>query len=127
PLRPPERVDRAESMEFKEAPVDQTMTVRTCPECGLELAGERAICACDTSLIMPPTQDPMLGQTLGCYKVVEIIGRGGMGVIYKAHDQWMDRTIAIKMLHQHLVHDQSSLYRFNLEAKAAGNVEHPNV
>src|SRR6185437_8159986 len=51
----------------------------------------------------------------------------GMGVIYKAHDQWMDRTIAIKMLHQHLVHDPQSLQRFNQEAKAAGNIEHPNV
>lgn len=114
-------------MEPYDIPVEQRVTIQTCPNCGLELAGERAICACDTSLIMPMTQDPMLGQTLGCYKVVEVIGRGGMGIIYKAHDQWMDRTIAIKMLHQHLVHDQQSLLRFNQEAKAAGNIEHPNV
>jgi serine/threonine protein kinase len=77
--------------------------------------------------MLPPTQDPMLGQTLNCYKVVEVIGRGGMGTIYKAHDQWMDRIIAIKMLHQHLVHDEQSLQRFQQEAKAAGNIEHPNV
>ncbi|HEY9792981.1 MAG TPA: serine/threonine-protein kinase [Candidatus Obscuribacterales bacterium] len=106
---------------------DQAITIRKCPNCGLELAGENAICACDPNFLIVPAQDPMLGQTLGCYKIVEVIGRGGMGVIYKAHDQWMDRTIAIKMLHQHLVHDPQSLQRFNQEAKAAGNIEHPNV
>lgn len=115
-------------MEFEPTTgVEQTLTIPKCPACGLELAGERAICACDTSLILTPTADPMLGKTLGCYKIVEVIGRGGMGIIYKAHDQWMDRTIAIKMLHQHLVHDQASIARFNQEAKAAGNIEHPNV
>src|ERR1700688_2018653 len=106
---------------------DQAITIRKCPNCGLELAGENAICACDPNFSILPAQDPMLGQTLGCYKIVEVIGRGGMGVIYKAHDQWMDRTIAIKMLHQHLVHDPQSLQRFNQEARAAGNIEHPNV
>lgn len=107
-------------------PIDQAITIRKCPGCSLELAGENAICVCDASLLVP-SQDPMLGQTLGCYKIVEIIGRGGMGIIYKAHDQWMDRKIAIKMLHQHLVNDPLSLQRFNQEAKAAGNIEHPNV
>lgn len=114
-------------MEFEAKPVEQTVTIPKCPTCGLELAGERAICACDSSLILQPTVDPMIGKTLGCYKIVEVIGRGGMGMIYKAHDQWMDRTIAIKMLHLHLVHDQQSVQRFGQEAKAAGNVEHPNV
>jgi serine/threonine protein kinase len=114
-------------MDHFESPVDQAITIRTCTNCGLELAGQNAICACDPNFIIMPSQDPMLGQTLGCYKIVEVIGRGGMGIIYKAHDQWMDRTIAIKMLHQHLVHDPQSLQRFNQEAKAAGNIEHPNV
>ena len=115
-------------MEFDFKPAEQqTITIPKCPTCGFELAGERAICACDTSLVLTPTVDQMIGRTLGCYKVVEVIGRGGMGTIYKAHDQWMDRTIAIKMLHQHLVHDPQSVQRFNQEAKAAGNIEHPNV
>jgi serine/threonine protein kinase len=115
-------------MEFEQKTgAEQTVTIPKCPTCGLELAGERAICACDSSLIIQPTVDPMIGKTLGCYKIVEVIGRGGMGIIYKAHDQWMDRTIAIKMLHQHLVHDPQSIQRFNQEAKAAGNIEHPNV
>ncbi len=111
----------------QELPGDQATTTRTCSNCGLELAGEQAICACDADLLLPPSVDPMLGQTLGCYKIVEIIGRGGMGAIYKAHDQWMDRTIAIKMLHQHLLHDPQSVHRFNQEAKAAGKIEHQNV
>ncbi len=116
-------------MEFEAKPgiEQQTVTIPKCPACGLELAGERSICACDSSLIMPPVQDMMIGKTLGCYKVVEVIGRGGMGIIYKAHDQWMDRTIAIKMLHRHLVDDEQAVKRFNQEAKAAGNIEHPNV
>lgn len=105
----------------------QAIAVTICPTCGLELAGENAICACDPNFVFPELVDPMIGQTLGCYKIIEAVGRGGMGVIYKAHDQWMDRTIAIKMLHQHLVHDPQSQQRFNQEAKAAGNIESPNV
>lgn len=115
-------------MEFEaKTGTEQKVIIPKCPACGLELAGERAICACDSSLVLTPTVDSNIGKTLGCYKIVEVIGRGGMGIIYKAHDQWMDRTIAIKMLHQHLVHDQASIARFNQEAKAAGNIEHPNV
>jgi serine/threonine protein kinase len=130
--KPPDLVEAAPEPNLKTmpeqvaVPIDQAITIRKCSTCGLELAGENAICVCDASLLVP-AQDQMLGQTLGCYKIVEVIGRGGMGVIYRAHDQWMDRVIAIKMLHQHLVNDPMSLQRFNQEAKAAGNIEHPNV
>ncbi len=108
--------------------------IKTCPECGLELVGENAVCACDTSLPSrlksggTPAKDPFIGTILnGTYQIQEVVGRGGMGCVYKARDILMERTVAIKMLHAHLVQDQSSIQRFQQEARAASAINHPNV
>lgn len=103
--------------------------IEKCPVCGLELAGPNAICACDNSLIpLMPAKDPLLDTTLaGYYRILEVVGRGGMGTVYKARDQLMDRIVAIKLLHQHLVSDPQSQARFQQEAKAASRINHPNV
>ena len=107
--------------------------IKTCPECGLELVGENAVCACDTSLPARlrgtvPAQDPFIGTILnGTYQIQEVVGRGGMGCVYKARDILMERTVAIKMLHAHLVQDQASIARFQQEARAASAINHPNV
>ena len=107
---------------------EQTVVIKQCPTCGLELAGTNAICVCDTSVIPSLTKDNMIGSTLaGYYKIQEVIGRGGMGIVYKAKDMFMDRVIAIKMLHAHLVADPQSLQRFQQEAKAASSIGHQNV
>lgn len=105
-------------------------TIKRCPECGLELSGASAICACDNSIPVDtaPTKDPLIGTILnGTYEIQESIGRGGMGVVYRARDILMERTVAIKMLHAHLVSDQSSFQRFQQEARAASAINHPNV
>lgn len=110
--------------------VINSTNIRTCPECGLELAGENAICACDSSLPEGPIQirDPLLGTILnGTYEIQDAIGRGGMGVVYKARDILMERTVAIKMLHAHLARDQQSVQRFKQEARAASAMNHNNV
>jgi serine/threonine protein kinase len=70
-------------------------------------------------------QDPNLGTALcGRYRIVSIVGRGGMGVVYKAEHETIDRLVAIKMLHPHVVADAENIKRFHAEAKAVSRVEH---
>jgi serine/threonine protein kinase len=69
----------------------------------------------------------LIGQTLGKYRILEEIGRGGMGVVYKAHDTVLDRLVAIKVLAPHLTWDQEFVQRFRHEARAAARLKHPYI
>src|SRR6266853_1319331 len=69
----------------------------------------------------------MTGQTIGHYKVLEQIGAGGMGVVYKALDTHLDRFVAIKVLPPEKVADPERKRRFVQEAKAASALNHPNI
>ena len=67
------------------------------------------------------------GQTLDKYRILEEIGRGGMGVVYKAHDTVLDRLVAIKVLAPHLTWDQEFIKRFFREARVAARLKHPHI
>ncbi len=71
--------------------------------------------------------DPLIGKTIDSYKILEVIGRGGMGVVYKARDTALDKLVALKMMDPRLAEDASFLKRFRSEARALAKLEHPNI
>ena len=69
----------------------------------------------------------MVGQSISHYKLVSQLGEGGMGVVYKAEDTKLERTVALKFLAQHLLNDEEAKARFLREAKTAAALHHPNI
>jgi urea transport system substrate-binding protein len=99
-------------------------------------AGNRS----ETGYVAPDTAGPVprpaaatglaptwIGTTLGKYRILDVLGQGGMGVVLKAHDPLIERDVAIKVLADHLAADSLALARFLAEARAAGKLNHPNV
>src|SRR3989337_2566632 len=69
----------------------------------------------------------MIGQTISHYKIIEKLGEGGMGIIYKAEDIKLERTVALKVLPESFTRDEESKRRFILEAQAASSLQHNNI
>jgi serine/threonine protein kinase len=91
-------------------------THRFCPSCGFPV-GKAA----------PSPDDPLIGRTLpGGYLILELVGIGGMGRVYRAEQTTLVRTVAVKIIHPHLVGEENAAARFITEARAASRLNHPN-
>jgi serine/threonine-protein kinase len=88
----------------------------TCPQCGTVLGLEP----------VPPAEEPALPAVPG-YEVQGVLGKGGMGVVYKARQQRLDRVVALKMIRDVGLAGPEEVQRFRVEAEAAARLQHPNV
>ena len=69
----------------------------------------------------------MVGQTLGHYKILDLLGKGGMGEVYRGEDTTLGRHVAIKVLLPEVANDPERITRFEREARLLARVNHPNI
>jgi serine/threonine-protein kinase len=106
-----------------------------CPTCGKHYKADTQFCPADQTLLQADLTiagempgDPLIGKTLNeKYCIEERLGIGGMGTVYRARHVLIDRLVAIKVLNQRFVEDDSARARFQREAKAAGRLQHLNA
>ena len=99
-----------------------------CITCSNEYGGNLTTCPHDGTRLTPLSQDDLVGTVLdGRYEINELLGGGGMGLVYKAKHRLINRTVAIKVLHKHMVSSGDALKRFRLEAEAASSLNVPNI
>ena len=103
----------------------------TCPQCSSERQPNHRFCPkCGFPIgeVQPDSSDPLVGHTLGAgYVVLGLIGEGGMGRVYRAEQRALRRTVAVKIIHPHLLSDPTVAPRFLNEARATSKLNHPNV
>ncbi|HJK92188.1 MAG TPA: protein kinase, partial [Polyangiaceae bacterium LLY-WYZ-15_(1-7)] len=105
--------------------------MRVCHQCGAASNPDDRFCrSCGAALFSEGSSgnaDPLIGRTIGgSYVLQEIVGVGGMGRVYRAEQTTLGRTVAIKVIHPHLLGDEQTVARFYTEARASSRLNHPN-
>ena len=103
--------------------------MNSCPKCGAEFPHAIRICPNDGTVLEEQVKtDARLGTTLdGKYKLESALGQGGMGTIYRATHLMLDKPVALKLINAELVSSPDIIRRFQREARAASNLNHPNI
>ena len=112
----------------------ETLDVGPCRRCGRQNPPDAQFCGgCGAQLVSdgehsPDVADPLIGQTIADrYRIVALLGRGGMGVVYKVEHVHIGKFMAMKLLHGELARDRNTVKRFQREADAASRLSHPNT
>ncbi len=115
-------------MKCSKCQFDNPDATNFCGKCGMSLAAEARMAESLTKTLSTPlpviTKDKLIA---GKYRIIEEIGRGGMGVVYKAEDLKLKRRVALKFLPPHLMDSPDLKERFLIEAQAAAALNHPNI
>jgi serine/threonine protein kinase/formylglycine-generating enzyme required for sulfatase activity/dienelactone hydrolase len=120
--------DRIVVVKCPKCQSDNTDTAKFCSNCATRLTRDDQFPDSLTkTLEIPPRFLNKEALFAGKYRIIEEIGRGGMGVVYRAHDAALARDVAIKVLPAEFASDPERLRRFEQEAKAAGQLNHPNI
>lgn len=102
-----------------------------CPQCATSCDPVHRfchICGFPISEAVSRGDDPLIGTTLpGGYVILDLLGVGGMGRVYRAEQKALGRTVAVKIIHPYLLGDESASVRFITEARAASRLNHPNI
>jgi tetratricopeptide (TPR) repeat protein len=105
-------------------------SLRPCPQCGTACDPDHQYCpGCGFPIgsVQLDQGDKLVGQTLpGGYQILDLLSVGGMGRVYRAEQRALGRTVAVKVIHPHLLADENSIVRFMTEARAASQLNHPN-
>jgi len=104
--------------------------MRSCPQCQNPYEENHKFCpSCGFPVgkVATHSDDPLIGRTLpGGYVILDLVGIGGMGRVYRAEQTNLGRTVAVKIIHPHLVGEENAAARFITEARAASRLNHPN-
>lgn len=101
---------------------------KICVACSKEYVGEMTVCPADGTTLTPLKETDLVGTVLGDrYEILELIGDGAMGQVYKAKHRLLKRIVAVKMMHPNLVSGAAALKRFQKEAELASALNHPNI
>jgi serine/threonine-protein kinase len=107
-----------------------SVSTRACPQCGTACQEGHQYCpSCGFPVgnVSHSNEDRMIGRTLpGGYHILDLISVGGMGRVYRAEQSVLGRTVAVKVIHPHLLADENAALRFMTEARAASQLNHPN-
>jgi serine/threonine-protein kinase len=99
-----------------------------CPTCGLAYRAPYNVCPRDNVPLLPPEElDPRLGSQIANYTLIEFLGKGGMGVVYRGEHIYLHKQVAIKVLHEKYASQSEAVARFLAEARAAATIGHPNI
>ncbi len=98
----------------------------TCPSCNYKNPTDAKFCL-ECGFRLKRSSDPLIGQQIGNHRLLERIGVGGMGVIYKAEHINLSKTYAVKFLHPQFASDEEVVERFRREAQVISSLDHPNI